>query len=948
MTSPTPKTRVDEFVEQLLAIGSAASRRRLIRQHPLSASELHDAVLLLVERAYELLGSDPKQMESVCVDALSLADRADDDFLRAMVHMRYADACAAQGRNAAACTHSDDARRLFTRLGRPVEAARTRTSWVYAMAAQGRFEEALAAARSARRVLVRHGEVRRVAALDLNTGGIYAQHGDYRSALRCFTRALSEFRQFGDAARTQLARCHGNRGRVLTILGRHQDAIQELERARDLFEVTGDRSDARQVERAIGDRQMEIGHYAAALQTYDRWRSAGGDDRADALVEYASNVATCYLRLNRPAEGLAILDQTEPELRRIDDPQLASEFAIRRVAARLLLEPAHVALDVIDDALDRYHAAAAQARTWLLVQRAVVLLRDRDAVDALHASLEATELARASGIKGLVVDGLNQQGRALIALGQFGEAGRCLDRARRIGRSIDSPAVLYQTYESLGLLAEAEGRLRTAERCYARAVRHLEREQRGVIFEFRDSFVADRTSVYERLARLHVESGRFERAWATVEQMKSRALIDAISGTVAVRPRGSPETRRLLRDLTRARERYAAASAAGRTEYAATPAGEEIPTEKLALERRIESLIQRLQVAGAADDLTTLFGIVSDTSRPSLEPDTMLLEFCFLGDDLLRFCADQTGIHGEILVGAVPQAERLVRAFRLNLDATAHSPPEDRARLAMQAQTILARLYTLLLDGISELNAMRALVVVPHGFLHYLPFHALYDGDRYLVERIAVSYAPSAAVYGVCRTRRQSSTTKPLILGYSAGGVLPYALEEVEAIGAILTAPVHREESARGTLLYTTGRRAGLIHIAAHGSFRGDAPLFSHIELADGPLTTADVFNLELRSGLVVLSACETGRAVVGGGDELAGITRAFLYAGASGLLVTQWRVEDVSTADIMSRFYEEVVQGTRTATALGKVQAASAAAHLHPYFWAAFQIIGDDRVIKF
>jgi CHAT domain-containing protein len=177
--------------------------------------------------------------------------------------------------------------------------------------------------------------------------------------------------------------------------------------------------------------------------------------------------------------------------------------------------------------------------------------------------------------------------------------------------------------------------------------------------------------------------------------------------------------------------------------------------------------------------------------------------------------------------------------------------------------------------------------------------------------------------------------------------LLPFALEEVETIGAILATPVHSEESATRTVLSTTGRRAGLIHIAAHGSFRGDAPLFSHIDLADGPLTTADVFSLELNAGLVVLSACETGRTVVGGGDELTGITRAFLYAGAAGLLVSQWRVEDASTAGLMTRFYREVAQGTGTASALRTAQAASAADGTHPYFWAAFQLIGDDQVMK-
>jgi CHAT domain-containing protein len=142
-------------------------------------------------------------------------------------------------------------------------------------------------------------------------------------------------------------------------------------------------------------------------------------------------------------------------------------------------------------------------------------------------------------------------------------------------------------------------------------------------------------------------------------------------------------------------------------------------------------------------------------------------------------------------------------------------------------------------------------------------------------------------------------------------------------------------------------RHARLIHIAAHGVFRPDAPLFSSIELADGPLTTADIFNLNLHTDLVTLSACETGRSVVGGGDELAGLMRAFLYAGAAGLLVSQWRVEDSSTAALMTDFYRAVAAGATGPAALRAAQAGFLTGAMpqngysHPFYWAGFQFIG-------
>jgi CHAT domain-containing protein len=295
--------------------------------------------------------------------------------------------------------------------------------------------------------------------------------------------------------------------------------------------------------------------------------------------------------------------------------------------------------------------------------------------------------------------------------------------------------------------------------------------------------------------------------------------------------------------------------------------------------------------------------------------------------------------------------ERLHRTFRLNLEMATNQPPADQARFRVteHANRALAGLEQALLGGLENLTRYQSLVIVPHGIMHYLPFHAFFDGTRYLVERVAVSYAPSSALYTICRDRSRPTRRRrdSLVLAHSAGGHLPYTLDEAAAIGEVIAAPVHLESAATRALLAREGRTAGLIHIAAHGTFRPDAPLFSAVELGDGPLTTADVFNLDLRGALVTLSACETGRSIAGGGDELAGLARAFLYAGSAGLVVSQWRVEDSSTARLMTTFYELLTSGVGPAAALQSAQVASLSPsspncdRLHPLYWAGFQHIG-------
>ena len=143
-----------------------------------------------------------------------------------------------------------------------------------------------------------------------------------------------------------------------------------------------------------------------------------------------------------------------------------------------------------------------------------------------------------------------------------------------------------------------------------------------------------------------------------------------------------------------------------------------------------------------------------------------------------------------------------------------------------------------------------------------------------------------------------------------------------------------------------------LIHIATHGEFRADNPLFSGLFLDDGWLTTLDIFNLELEASLVTLSACHTGRSVISGGDELLGIARAFLTAGAASLLLSQWAVEDRSTALLMMAFYEELLAGQTKDRALQRAQLAllrgelnhdTTSTYQHPFFWSPFFLIGHN-----
>lgn len=935
------RTSVETLIADLIAADDPQICEEIIASHPVGPDEARAAVLALVDAAESMLGATPARMEQIVVAALALASAAGDQLAWAMARMRQGDACRVLGRAREAIVCYDEAAAVFTRLGYPVEAARTRIGWVPATAGSGRPDEALRAAGRARRVLLRHGERQRAASLDLNTGNIHWGEGRYRAALQSYTRALALFRSLPQPPVLRIARCHANRGMTLIHLGRHEEALHELQAARHAYLDAGESAGLARLLSGFGRAQMERGRYTTALRAYQEAQSGffelGLDTEIDLL---ALDLADCYLSLNQPREALAVIARSEqPDLEPEDITRVLG-LGVRRVAAYMALGQWDEALQTIDDIDQRYPSGAIQHRAWLSTQRAAMLLRRGDSAEALAAARRAERLARGGGIRLRMAEALTIQAAALLAAGDVEQAARPAARALTLAHRLNLTPLLHRVSELHGRLDEARGRPEHARNWYSKAITHLEREQRGVIFDFRDGFIADRGAAYERLAVLQIQAGQAEQALSTAERAKSRALYEAIAGSIDIQPRrGAPAAvRRLAEQLARTREEYALLAGQGGHDVALT-----------ALEERIVDLVRGLQLAATTDDQSDLYGAPPRVKRSPIPPATVVVEFFGHGDDVIRFICTAAGVRGKLLAGVMPAIERLLRAFRLNLDAAQRSGGQPSEGLLHQARRVLARLHDRLLADV-DLTGCRSLVVVPHGLLHYLPFHALHDGSRYLIERLAVSYAPSLALYDICRSRVRRRGRDALVLAHSAGGQVPSTVEEGRAVAAVLATPVHLEAAATRALIQSSGQTAAIIHLAAHGWFRADAPLFSGIQLADGPLTTADIFSLDLRAMLVTLSACETGRAAIGGGDELVGLTRAFLYAGAASLLVSQWRVEDRATTTLMIDLYTALAGGATTAEALRSAQIACLSPESrendrrHPFFWAGFQLIGDGR----
>jgi hypothetical protein len=241
--------------------------------------------------------------------------------------------------------------------------------------------------------------------------------------------------------------------------------------------------------------------------------------------------------------------------------------------------------------------------------------------------------------------------------------------------------------------------------------------------------------------------------------------------------------------------------------------------------------------------------------------------------------------------------------------------PEQRAATRANATASAAALDDVLVKPLTDAVGDTPLVIVPTGALHALPWAALPSlRGRPLV------VAPSLALWSDLARRRRSQRRKTALV---AGPRLRYAAREVRELGALrpgATVLHGRAATAEATLRALDG--AALAHLACHGHFRADSPLFSSLELADGPLNVYELQQLAHAPELVVLSACDLALSALHPGDELLGFAAALLGMGTRTIVASVVPVPDAAARRLMLAFHRELLAGVRPAAALAHVQA--------------------------
>jgi len=302
-----------------------------------------------------------------------------------------------------------------------------------------------------------------------------------------------------------------------------------------------------------------------------------------------------------------------------------------------------------------------------------------------------------------------------------------------------------------------------------------------------------------------------------------------------------------------------------------------------------------------------------------------------------------------------------IRAFR-DLLLRGRTSPEDG--LWKGPASFLFRILVQPLIERKFLKDGDHLIISPQGKLHEVPFACLLAPDgSLLIQGFTLSYLPSASHILEGSKETESLNFLGLVPDKTS---LPFSEIEVDSIPKALfsSETILRDDQATSSSLVNRAGASSIIHIAAHGSMHRWHPLFSHLQLSDGPLELHSILNIRLSSRLVVLSACETGYGVgmmgdIAAGHEVVSFPEAFLSAGASVVIAPLWIVEDQATSRLMASFYSHLASIKQSGTPLlpGTFARALALAQQrfagdpeqypgknHPFYWAGFYLMGNPN----
>ena len=807
-------------------------------------------------------------------------------------------------------------------------------------AALDTYDQALALYRS---LHDRAGEGRTLS----NIAFVYKDLGHYDLALNYYQQALISLQEAGD--RFNEGTAVNNLALVYRELGQYAQSINYLEKALAIRHEAGDRLGEGVTLSNLGITYSDLGQYEQALSYLQRALAIRREvDDREGEAATLNGIGLTYWRLKQYGQALDFYRSALTIYEKMEH-RLGQGSVLNNIGEAYYDFGDYVqALDNYKQALDIFQSIGAKAGEGTVLNNLGEtyhkLNQPELALQHLQQSLTVLQEIGQRVTEGIA---FNNIGEVYASQGQYTEALDFYEKALAIREEVGDRTGKVKTLHNIGLANEQRGDNAKATAAYQQAIEVIESIESDIkIDELKASFASGQVETYERLIDLLSTEARWTDAFMYAERARARAFLDQLAGGAIDFRAGADATlldreQKLRAEIVSLRTQLLSLRNHPQSELAlnaiATLEAELADREADYAQLLTEIKLQSPEVASLVSvDVASLANV-----QALLDAETTLVEYFITKDRVLIFIITHDSFETATVDVSRDDLVKMITTFR------------DFASLNDSHPASLKQLYAWLIAPLKDKLKTPVIGIIPHGVLHYLPFAALTDGKRYLSDEHILFTLPSASVLRFIQEKRKAKPGSLMALGNPTLNeslpILPFAEQEVKTIANLYQTNSLVHEDATESAVWAKAKNAGILHLAAHGEYNPNNPLFSAIHLAadsenDGRLEVHEIYRLNLTTvtDLVVLSACQTQVGSVSAGDEVVGLNRAFLYAGTPTVIASLWNVDDAATALLMERFYTHLRSDMSKGEALRQAQLDVQAKYPHPYYWAPFVLTGD------
>ena len=542
------------------------------------------------------------------------------------------------------------------------------------------------------------------------------------------------------------------------------------------------------------------------------------------------------------------------------------------------------------------------------------------------------------------------EGKLMVDKGDYSIAEQLLDSAKQ---AVEYPETIWQAWFHLGRMYEGEGQDMKAIESYRNSVSVIEKIRGNLtIDEFKSIYFDSKREVYDRLINLLLKNNLPVDGFQISEKARARAFYDILSNK-KINFRGATQEDLVSQEQEKRIEMQKLYKLLQKGSSEGSERGEaisDIKQVKSALtevQAEYEDLIQKIKLNNPAyAEMITAKPVSLQDIQSRLDPKTAALEYWVSSKGLIIWVITHSGITSKTVQISNTDLNDLIQKTRSSIKNNSKD----------EYTSGLSELYRLLIGPVeNNIASFSDLVIIPNQSLHFLPYQALINGKgEYLVQKYNLVYSPSASVYVLCNDKLVRTGSRFIGVALSDVSVgnnpgLPGTEDELRKILPLFSDNLSAfGKQSTETFVKKNAGNYNFLHFATHGSYNYRQPLYSCLlfppsEEDDGRLNVFEVFELNLNAKLVTLSACETGLGNLSQGDEITGLSRAFLFAGSASVIVSLWSVADYPTALLMAKFYSYLKDHSMQ-EALTLSERDVIKEYPQPVYWSPFILIGNGN----